>query len=273
MSSSNKLKVLSPAKINLILKVLGQRQDGYHLLQTYFQLLNWGDSMQFCPLKEDIVNIKGKFHGLDIKYNLIYKALELLRPYRKVKTGIDIKVNKIIPQGSGLGGGSSNAATTLLMMNDLWNCQLNNFELQQLGLTLGADVPVFILNRSAMAEGIGEKLTPYMITPYYYVLIFPPSSIATKDVFENKTLIRNDKAILNYELLNNSSNWSNTCLPVVLDHYPEVKSYYTIANNLSPTYMSGTGSTLFCAFENLVDAKKFIKLCPQEWNLQISKAK
>jgi 4-diphosphocytidyl-2-C-methyl-D-erythritol kinase len=143
-----------------MLRILGQRDDGYHQLQTYFQLLDWGDSMQFSTLKEDKIKIFGDFNNLAIENNLIYHALELLLPYKKANIGIQINVDKYIPQGSGLGGGSSNAATTLLMMNKLWNCELSNKQLQNKGLKLGADVPIFILNQSAIAEGVGELLTP-----------------------------------------------------------------------------------------------------------------
>jgi 4-diphosphocytidyl-2-C-methyl-D-erythritol kinase len=273
MSSHNSLKVLSPAKINLMLRITGQRQDGYHILQTYFQLLNWGDSIQFTPLKDDKIIISGDFKDLDLENNLIYKALELLRPYKKVETGIQIEVDKNIPQGSGLGGGSSNAATTLLMMNDLWNCQLSNQHLQELGLKLGADVPIFVFNKSALAEGVGENLTAFKVNPHYYVLIFPPIAIATADVFQQKNLKRNDSKLSDIELLNDKTYWSNSCLPVVLQNFPEVNSIYMVANKLAPTHMSGTGSTLFSAFKNQQEAQSFIKQCPKQWNLQLCKSK
>jgi 4-diphosphocytidyl-2-C-methyl-D-erythritol kinase len=273
MSPIKPYTILSPAKINLILNILGQREDGYHRLQTYFQLLNWGDTMDFKILDEDKVILRGDFKNVDLQNNLIYRALEILKPYRKLKTGVDIRVEKRIPQGSGLGGGSSNAASTLVFMNKLWNCNLDIQKLQELGLSLGADVPLFVLNKSSMAEGVGEKLTPFKIKPHYFVLIFPNVSISTVKIFQDENLKRNDKKIKDFELINNKANWTNSCLNVVLRNFPQVKSIYMQASKLAPTFMSGTGSTLFCAFDSRKEAELFCNKCPQEWKLQLCSPK
>jgi len=266
------MRILSPAKINLTLKILGQRQDGYHLLQTYFQLLDWGDTINFELLDNHDIHISGQFGTLAQEDNLIYKALLLLLPHRKNHKGICIDVEKNIPQGSGLGGGSSNAGTTLRIVNGLWECNLSAKHLQKLALELGADVPVFVLNQSAMALGVGEKLTPYEIDQYFYVLIFPEISIATVDVFKNKHLNRHQLQITLSDI-NNKNQWKNACLPVVLANYPAVKEVYNIASNITTTYMSGTGSTLFCCFDSNSKANEFINRCPKHWNMQVCKSK
>jgi 4-diphosphocytidyl-2-C-methyl-D-erythritol kinase len=248
-----------------MLRVLGQRPDGYHLLQTYFQLLDWGDYMKFSPSTSNNITIHGNFKDLKQQDNLIYKAAELLIPHKKTNQGVEITVAKNIPQGSGLGGGSSNAGTTLRILNKIWDCQLSQQQLQEMAIKLGADVPIFVLNKSAMATGIGEKLTPYQVECYYFVLIFPKTSIATMDVFSSQMLNRNQSKIELYEI-NNKKTWNNTCLEVVLNKYPEVNKIYQKSSVLAPTYMSGTGSTLFCCFSNKQKATQFIQDCPCDWN-------
>jgi len=264
--------ILSPAKINLILRILGQREDGYHLLQTYFQLLDWGDKMNFDLIDNDDIVVEGQFGQLNSQDNLIYKAAQLLNPYKNSKKGILIKVEKNIPQGSGLGGGSSNAGTTLRILNKIWKCHLNTEQLIELALNLGADVPIFIQNQSAMAKGIGEILQPYDIEKYFFVLIFPPISIATADIFQKKSLRRNQLKI-ELEKTHNQSHWTNACLPVVLRDYPQVNSIYQTASKLTQVYMSGTGSTLFTCFDQLPQAQKFIQQCPTNWTTKICRSK
>ncbi|MCF6289179.1 MAG: 4-(cytidine 5'-diphospho)-2-C-methyl-D-erythritol kinase [Proteobacteria bacterium] len=266
------MKVLSPAKINLMLRILGQREDGYHLLQTYFQLLDWGDSMDFRPSDKDEITIFGQFNNLAKKNNLIYKAAKLLLPYRKSLQGIKIYVDKNIPQGSGLGGGSSNAGTTLRVLNKLWKCDLTQNKLQELAIKLGADVPVFVLNQSAMARGIGEQLTAYSIDEYCFVLIFPKTSVATAEVFDDKNLKRNQIAV-NIDDVNYQKNWTNACLPIVLKKFSEINNMYHEASKHSAIYISGTGSTLFSCFPNQVKAKQFIQQCPSHWKVVLCQSK
>jgi len=266
------VSILSPAKLNLMLRILGQRSDGYHLLQTYFQLLNWGDEMEFTLQKKDSTTITGNFGNLSANDNLIYKAAQLLLPYRQSIKGIHIHVEKNIPQGSGLGGGSSNAGTTLRILNEIWNCRLPQEELQKLAIKLGADVPVFVLNQSAMAYGIGEKLTTFAIQNHYYVLIFPKTSIATIDVFQDENLNRNQQAI-EISKIAIKSNWTNACLPVVLDTYCELKNKYAQSSKLAKTYISGTGSTLFTCFNTQASAELYIQQCPDDWNTLICQSK
>ncbi len=266
------MKVLSRAKINLMLRILGKREDAYHLLQTYFQLLDWGDKMEFILTEQDTIEIVGNFDGLPVIDNLIYQAAKLLQPYKNVKHGIGIHVDKKIPQGSGLGGGSSNAGTTLRILNTLWKCDLTLTKLQEMATQLGADVPIFVLNHSAMATGIGEKLTPYSVKQYYFVLIFPETSISTADVFNDIHLIRNQSSI-DIKNINDQNNWTNACLDVVLEKFPEVNNMYIIASKYSSIYMSGTGSTLFSSFDDQENALRFIKQCPTHWKTQICQSK
>ena len=255
-----------------MLRILGQREDGYHLLQTYFQILNWGDEMEFRITDEDTIKVTGDFHNLAQVDNLIYKAAKLLHPHKKTNNGIHIHVDKKIPQGSGLGGGSSNAGTTLRVLNEIWQCELSQKQLQKLAIQLGADVPIFVLNESAMALGVGEKLTPYKIDAYYFVLLFPKTSITTADVFNDKNLVKNQNKIEISEI-NNKMHWQNSCLPVVLKNYLLVEEMYNTASKLSKTYMSGTGSTLFCCFDSQSKADEFIDACPKHWQAISTKSK
>jgi 4-diphosphocytidyl-2-C-methyl-D-erythritol kinase len=243
-----------------MLRILGQRQDGYHLLQTYFQLLDWGDEMKFDLINTDTIIVEGDFGNLKQQDNLIDKAARLLLPYRKVDKGIKISVNKNIPQGSGLGGGSSNAGTCLRILNTLWLCEIPQQKLQKMALTLGADVPVFVQNQSAMAKGVGEQLTAYTMDSYFYVLIFPKTNISTVDVFSHKDLQRDQQEIPLQEI-KNKKHWSNACLSVVLANYPEVALLYSKASQFAPVYLSGTGSTLFSCFDTVQNAQEFIKQC------------
>ena len=272
MPQSSVSQVLSSAKINLMLRILGQREDGYHLLQTYFQLLDWGDVMTFQLSTEDKIKVTGQFYNLPQENNLIYKAAQLLLPYRNIKKGIQISVDKKIPQGSGLGGGSSNAGTTLRILNKLWICQLNQKQLQEMAIKLGADVPIFVLDKSAMATGIGENLIPYSIDNYYFILIFPRTKITTADVFSDKNLIKNQKKIKT-DKINDKKFWTNTCLPVVLNNFPEVAEIFNTATKITPIYMTGTGSTLFASFNSQLEALQFSKLCPPNWRMEICTGK
>ncbi|MFK8012912.1 MAG: 4-(cytidine 5'-diphospho)-2-C-methyl-D-erythritol kinase [Marinicellaceae bacterium] len=266
------MKVISPAKVNLMLRILGKREDGYHLLQTYFQLLNWGDEMQFNLSENNQICVSGEFNNLAQQDNLIYKAAELLMPHNKSNSGIEIKVNKVIPQGSGLGGGSSNAGTTLRYLNKLWDCQLSHQQLQKYAITLGADVPIFLLNQSAMATGIGEKLTPYELEKQFIVLIFPKTSIKTVDVFNDPTLIKNQMPI-ELTQINQKKHWKNACLPIVINNYQEVAEMFNSLSELNTTYMSGTGSTLFCCFDNETEANELISVLPKQWHVILTQSK
>ena len=181
--------VLSPAKLNLFLHITGRRPDGYHTLQTAFQLLDWGDSMQFTPNNSGRISLSICNLGISADENLIVRAARLLQERADDKSvGADIIVDKQIPAGGGLGGGSSNAATTLLVLNQLWGLNLDTEYLQLLGAKLGADVPVFVAGSSAWAEGIGEILTPLDLPPYWYLIIQPDCHVSTAKIFSCEQL-------------------------------------------------------------------------------------
>ena len=255
------VKALSPAKINLMLRVTGQRADGYHELQTCFKLLNWGDDMHFDfidALTHSEVDVKG-FDDIPIQDNLIYQASQLLQPHIKKHQSVSIDVTKKIPQGGGLGGGSSNAATTLKVLNKAWDCQLTQRKLMQLGLQLGADVPVFVLAQDALGTGVGEALMPVALPQHHVLLLFPECSIPTVDVFKNKGLKRDQKPIPSQEVAE-ARHWINDCLPVVLANYPSVNHVYQALSQYFHVYLSGTGSTLFILFDDLDAARKAKKM-------------
>ena len=182
------LKVISPAKINLNLKILGRRNDGYHNIQTLFQILKFGDEMTFSIDSGNIVTVDA---GQEIENNIVLDAAKLLREKTSSATGCHIQIKKKIPIGGGMGGGSSNAATTLLILNRLWRINLSKTELLEMGRQLGADVPIFILGESALAEGIGEKLRPIVTEKQWFLIINPHISISTHKIFSHPELTRN----------------------------------------------------------------------------------
>ncbi|WP_395374418.1 4-(cytidine 5'-diphospho)-2-C-methyl-D-erythritol kinase [Marinicella sp. W31] len=246
--------VLSPAKINLMLRVLGRRADGYHNLQTSFELLDWGDTLHLKPTSTSDVVIEGDFGDLPQHNNLIDKAARLLEPFAKKPQGIKIEVEKKIPQGAGLGGGSSNAAVTLLILNRFWQCDLPIEVLMRLGLKLGADVPVFVFGKSAIATGVGEQLQAYDFGSRFYVLFMPDCMISTATVFSDPDLERGQQMVAT-EVVDDPAVWINDCLPVVLSRFPQMRSLYAQLSLTDEIYLSGTGSTLFAAFDSLQRAE------------------
>ncbi len=255
------ISMLSPAKVNLMLRVLCRRPDGYHELQTCFKILNWGDEMtfNFSPeIEATNVTISG-FPGLQVTDNLIYKAAQLLKPWVSTPCNVDIDVLKRIPQGGGLGGGSSNAATTLKVLNDKWGCKLSQKELMVQALKLGADVPVFINSSDAIATGVGEILEDIILPKQYVLLLFPKCKVPTESVFKDSELNRNQVAV-HREEAKKSKFWVNDCLPVVLKKYSEIKRVFDALSIHYTVFLSGTGSTLFMVFDDSEAAEKAKKM-------------
>jgi len=254
---------LSPAKINFMLRVIGRRSDGYHLLQSCFQILSWGDDMRFIGLPEinNSIQLTG-FADLPLRKNLIFQAAEKLRPYAGNSQSVRIEVNKRIPVGAGLGGGSSNAATTLRVLNELWDCRLADDKLIEIGLQLGADVPFFIVGKSALVTGIGEIIRPMSFYQGYLLLLFPEVAISTASVFNNAELNRNQTPLAG-EFLSCPDFWINDCFPVVLKSYPAVAGLFQILSEYMHVRMSGTGSTLFALFKDEKQALKAQKTAKQ----------
>ena len=193
------LQLLSPAKLNLFLHITGRRKDGYHQLQTIFQLLDLGDQMSFTCNNGGKIRLDCTNLNIPAEDNLIYRAATSLKSHCGSKMGADIHIDKHLPQGGGLGGGSSNAATTLLALNHLWNCKLNLSELAAIGLQIGADVPLFVHGFTAWAEGIGEKLQaieyPEKSLPKHYLVIKPDCEVSTEQIFSHQQLTRNTPPI------------------------------------------------------------------------------
>ena len=185
----------APAKLNLFLHITGRRDDGYHLLQTVFQFVDLQDEIDFTITAQDVVNRVSDLPGVAVKDDLVVRAAYKLKQYTDSKKGVDINVLKRIPEGGGLGGGSSDAATTLVALNHLWKTGCSVDELAELGLELGADVPVFIRGHAAWAEGVGEKIAPVTPKECVYLVIHPGCSIATADIFGANDLTRNTPAI------------------------------------------------------------------------------
>lgn len=233
-----------------MLRVLRRRDDGYHNLQTSFELLDWGDTLHFSRADGSLLTIEGDFGGLPQQDNLIDRAARLLEPLAKCFQSVKIEVEKRIPQGAGLGGGSSNAAMTLAVLNRFWQCELSNDQLMQLGLKLGADVPVFLFGKSAVATGVGEQLKAFDFTARFYVLLMPDCTIPTASVFSDP-LLKRDQEMVDIAVVDNPTVWVNDCLPVVLSQFPEMQALYDRVSQTDTVYLSGTGSTLFAAFDSL----------------------
>ena len=263
--SVNTMRLPSPAKLNLFLHITKRREDGYHELQTLFQFIDLCDTLQFSLTHEKAISITPNIDGVAMADNLIYKAAKLLTPYKKhPQYGADISLEKQLPMGGGIGGGSSNAATTLLALNTLWECQLTLEELAQLGVTLGADVPVFVMGFSAFAEGVGEKLRKAEPPTPYFVLLKPNCHVSTGQIFTDKCLTRDTPPIKMSHALELGGH--NDCLNVVRKHNPEVDEAYLWLKNHGDAKLTGTGACLFLAVDNLQDAEKINKLVPNKWD-------
>lgn len=251
----------APAKLNLFLHITGRREDGYHDLQSVFQLLDYGDTLSFEPtLNPDIV-IHSNCDDIPVEENIIYKAALLLQKYAKCQQGCNIWLNKVLPMGGGLGGGSSNAATTLVALNYLWGLKLNKETLQKLGLSLGADVPIFIFGHSAFAEGVGELLKPIFLPNKYYLVVHPGVHISTAKIFSHPNLTRDTAKISmeNYEF----SETRNDCQSLVCDMYPDIAKTLSWLLEYAPTRMTGTGSCLFSIYDDESAALDTLKKLPK----------
>lgn len=238
------IRVPSPAKLNLFLHITGRRDNGYHELQTIFQLIDLTDWLEFTQTDDLIISIDG-LSSVDLEQNLIYKATQVLKPFAKQPTGLKISIEKNIPMGAGLGGGSSNAATTLIAINQLWQCGLNIEQLAELGLKLGADVPIFVHGRNAWAEGIGEHLTFIDLDQKQYIVLKPDCFISTQLLFSQKTLTRDTKPtkFCAYQL--KPFNFGNNFEPLARSLYPEVNEAMQYLDQFGIAKLTGTGACVF----------------------------
>ncbi len=238
----------APAKINLFLHVTGRRPDGYHEIQTLFQLLDWGDEVALRTTEDSGISRVQVDYPVEETEDLVVRAARLLQRATQCRQGAAISVRKKIPLGSGLGGGSSDAATVLLALNHLWGCGLDVSELAALGLQLGADVPLFVHGHSAMAVGIGDRLEPVQLGPRHYVLVFPALSISTREVFSDPDLARDTAPISLAEAL--AGHGRNDCEVVVRKRYPVMSEAFAKLQRWGRPVLTGTGSAIFLSMES-----------------------
>ncbi|MFT7560131.1 MAG: 4-diphosphocytidyl-2-C-methyl-D-erythritol kinase [Flavobacteriales bacterium] len=247
------LSLPAPAKLNLFLHITGRRDDGYHNLQTAFQLLDWGDELHFELTEAPEVTI-GNFRGVKTEDNLIFKAAQLLQPYNNSNLGVSVSVNKRLPMGGGIGGGSSNAATTLLGLNTLWQLNLTIDQLADMAHKLGADVPVFVRGSSAWAEGIGEKTSPLLLPERWYVVLCPDCHVSTAEIFSHKDLTRDTSAIKVATFLKGGGK--NDCQKLVESLFPEVRKTVDWLSQYGDARMTGTGASVFASFDSQEKAEQ-----------------
>jgi len=236
------------AKLNLMLRIVGQRADGYHLLQTVFQFIDLCDWITFHPVDDGRVRLLSPIPGVPEIDDLTVKAANLLKSETGCKAGVCIEVEKNLPMGGGLGGGSSDAATVLVVLNKLWDLQLTKERLMELGLALGADVPVFVYGYSAWAEGVGEKLEKITPVEQWVVVIKPDCHVNTKEIFSSKNLTRDSKSIRIADFM--EGQHKNDCLGVVSQEYSDVKAALHALSEFSEARLTGTGACVFAQFES-----------------------
>lgn len=241
------LTLPAPAKLNLFLHIVGRRPDGYHLLQTVFQLLDYGDDLRIESRDDGVITVSG-MPDIPQQHNLAWRAAKKLQEHTHSHQGADIHLTKRLPLGGGVGGGSSNAATTLLGLNHLWQTQLSTAELLTLGQQLGADVPVFIHGHSAWAEGVGEQLTPVDLPPTWYVVLHPAVSVSTAEIFAHPQLTRNTPRITIADFL--AGNSHNDCAPIVYQHYPAVRQAHDWLAQFGQVRLTGSGGCVFTSFSS-----------------------
>ncbi|EHG7611824.1 TPA: 4-(cytidine 5'-diphospho)-2-C-methyl-D-erythritol kinase [Citrobacter sedlakii] len=258
----------SPAKLNLFLYITGQRADGYHTLQTLFQFLDYGDTIDITPRSDGEIRLLTPVDGVAHEDNLIVRAARLLMKtaaqHGRLPTGsgADIRIDKRLPMGGGLGGGSSNAATILVALNHLWQCGLSVDELAELGIQLGADVPVFVRGHAAFAEGVGEILTPVNPPEKWYLVAHPGVSIPTPAIFNDPDLPRNTPKRSIETLLN--CEFSNDCEVIARKRFREVDAALSWLLEYAPSRLTGTGACVFAEFDTASRARQVLEQAP-EW--------
>ncbi len=261
--SASFLGVPAPAKLNLFLHVTGRRPDGYHTLQSLFTFIDYGDALDFSIEPDGQVRRDGE--GVDIpeQDDLCLKAARLLKQESGTAAGARIRLHKRIPVGGGLGGGSSDAATTLIALNRLWGLGWQRDRLAVLGLRLGADVPVFIEGQAAFAEGVGEQLTPCRVPECWYLVACPPVAVSTREIFAAPELTRNSIPV---KMCDFSVGFGrNDLQPVVVRRYPQVASLLEWLGRWGEARMTGSGSCCFVAFSEGSDARKALQQLPPEY--------
>ena len=267
-SSASTSKWPCPVKLNLFLQFIGQREDGYHLLQSYFQLLDFGDELEIKLNPTGHIKFTCDNSELNSPDNLVMSAAKLLQQQSGCQQGADLHLIKRAPVGGGVGGGSSDCATTLVALNHLWNTGFSIAQLAKFGESLGADVPVFVRGHSAFVEGIGEQITPYKLANAYFLVIQPNCHITTSEIFSNPLLTRNSKTITirDLETLGLPFEGFNTMQELVVEENQAVKEVLEwLLNQSRNARMTGSGSSVFSVFDNLEEASKIATLCDPSW--------
>ncbi|GAL31356.1 4-diphosphocytidyl-2-C-methyl-D-erythritol kinase [Vibrio variabilis] len=259
----------SPAKLNLFLYITGRQPNGYHELQTLFQFIDLCDSLEITANNSGEITLSPDIEGVATQDNLIWKAATALQAKAECSFGAHIKLDKILPMGGGIGGGSSNAATVLVALNFLWQTGLNSDELAEIGLALGADVPVFVRGFAAFAEGVGEKLSPADPVENWYLVVKPKVSIATVDIFTHPDLTRNTPKRELATLL--ESPHVNDCEKIVRMLYPEVDNQLSWLLQYAPSRLTGTGSCVFSEFNSKENAEKVLEMLPDTVSAFVAK--
>ena len=254
----------APAKINHFLHIVGRRADGYHLLQTVFQFLDLADELRIAATADGQVRCAGNYPQASAPEDLAFRAARALQQAGGVSQGAEIYVRKRIPIGGGLGGGSSDAATTLTALNRLWGLGLSAEQLAEIGLSLGADVPVFVHGFAAWAEGVGERLSPIVLPENWFLLIHPNCRVATAAVFQAPDLRRDGPRIAQRDFLAGAGR--NDCEPVTRRVYPEVGAALDwLAARGAKARLSGTGASVFAAFSREDEARALLAELPAKW--------
>lgn len=253
----------APAKLNLFLHVVGRRADGYHLLQSVFRLIDLCDWIGIAPRNDGRIVRVNEVSGVAAEDDLVVRAAHMLRAHTRAALGADIAVDKRIPMGGGLGGGSSDAATTLMALNQVWGLGLSREELAGLGVQLGADVPFFLYGQNAWVEGIGEILHPVTVPAAWYVVISPGVAVPTAQIYAAPELTRDAKALKITSFFTGLGR--NDLEPVVKKRFPQVARALEWLGTYGEARMSGSGSSVFAAFDNEAQARQVIEQMPREW--------
>ena len=267
----------APAKINRFLHIVGQRADGYHLLQTVFQFLDYSDWFDFTVRTDGKIHLHTEMPAVEPEDNLVVKAARLLKAQGAERLGVDIHLRKQLPMGGGLGGGSSDAATVLVALDYLWQLNLGEQALSELGLQLGADVPVFIHGRSAWAEGIGEKLQDIALDEVWFCVIVPAVHVSTAAIFTDQELTRNTSPIKIADFLQGKG--VNDCEALAVKRYAGVaeaiawlKEHVNSCSACTvPARMTGTGACVFAGVKTQQDAKGIVEQLPEGWNAFVAR--
>ncbi|SEI55982.1 4-(cytidine 5'-diphospho)-2-C-methyl-D-erythritol kinase [Paraburkholderia diazotrophica] len=269
---------LAPAKLNLFLHITRRLPNGYHALQTVFQLLDWGDTLHFTLRDDGAITRDTEIADVPADTDLTVRAAKLLKQHTGTRLGVNIEIDKRLPMGAGLGGGSSDAATTLLALNRLWKLDLPRAELQALAVKLGADVPFFIFGKNAFAEGIGEELEQVQLPPRHFLVVTPRVHVPTSAIFSEKTLTRDTKALTIADFLAQHScnaEWPdsfgrNDMQQVVAGKYAEVAQVLRWFDDIAPARMTGSGASVFAAFRSKDEAVAAQAKLPVGWSSAVA---